>query len=154
MRLIPDARRVALRAFSMWANYLGILALIAPEAIFWVAGIDTDPRLWWIGGLVLILAGIVGRIVDQGIGTPPPDPPDWYDYRSPAGVSVAAFLLVAVPLVAQWEGKRNAAYLDRIASPPVWTICYGETRGVGRLELILFGHLDLGTPFGQFVERG
>jgi lysozyme len=32
----------------------------------------------------------------------------------------------------QWEGKENVAYLDRIASPPVWTVCYGETRGVKR----------------------
>lgn len=45
-------------------------------------------------------------------------------------VTIAAFLLVAFPLVAKWEGKENHAYLDTIASPPVWTICYGETRGV------------------------
>lgn len=37
---------------------------------------------------------------------------------------------VLVPLVAKWEGKRNTAYLDKIARPPVWTVCYGETRGV------------------------
>jgi GH24 family phage-related lysozyme (muramidase) len=45
-------------------------------------------------------------------------------------VSEADFAEVAVPLVAKWEGKRNHAYLDTIASPPVWTVCYGETRGV------------------------
>lgn len=33
----------------------------------------------------------------------------------------------AVPLIAKWEGKRNEAYLDTIARPPVWTICYGHT---------------------------
>lgn len=47
-------------------------------------------------------------------------------------VSAEAFLEVAIPHVAKWEGKRNTAYLDRIASPPVWTVCYGETRGVKR----------------------
>ncbi len=36
----------------------------------------------------------------------------------------------AVPIVAQWEGLRTTAYLDSIASPPVWTICYGETFNV------------------------
>jgi len=36
----------------------------------------------------------------------------------------------AVPLVARWEGLRTEAYLDTIAEPPVWTICYGETQGV------------------------
>lgn len=45
-------------------------------------------------------------------------------------VSQADFLEVATPLVAKWEGKRNHAYLDTIASPPIATICYGETRGV------------------------
>lgn len=39
-------------------------------------------------------------------------------------------MAVAVPLVAKWEGLKTTAYLDRIASPPVWTICYGETEGV------------------------
>ena len=37
---------------------------------------------------------------------------------------------VAVPLVARWEGLRTTAYLDTIASPPVWTVCYGETDNV------------------------
>lgn len=36
----------------------------------------------------------------------------------------------AVPLVARWEGLRTEAYLDTIADPPVWTICYGETQDV------------------------
>ena len=39
-------------------------------------------------------------------------------------------MALAVPLVAKWEGLRTTAYLDRIASPPVWTVCYGETEGV------------------------
>lgn len=42
---------------------------------------------------------------------------------------------VATPEIAVSEGlpcdgDRCAAYLDRIADPPVWTICHGETRGV------------------------
>lgn len=45
-------------------------------------------------------------------------------------VSAEAFLEVAIPHVAKWEGKRNTAYLDTIANPPVFTVCYGETRGV------------------------
>ena len=41
----------------------------------------------------------------------------------------------AVPRIAQREGLPCdgdvcAAYLDTIASPPVWTICHGETQGV------------------------
>jgi lysozyme len=41
----------------------------------------------------------------------------------------------AVPLVARWEGLRTEAYLDTIAAPPVWTICYGETQGVRPREV-------------------
>lgn len=41
--------------------------------------------------------------------------------------AVTAFLSVALPLIAQWEGKRNEAYLDIVGVP---TICYGSTRGV------------------------
>lgn len=119
MKLIPHARTVALRSFSMRANYLGIVCLIAPELIYWLFERDTNPRFWWISGMVLIVAGAIGRLIDQNS--------DKYTFRSSA---LAAFLAVAVALVGKWEGKENRAYLDRIASPPVWTVCHGETRGV------------------------
>lgn len=44
-----------------------------------------------------------------------------------AGGVAAAVLAIAVPFIATWEGKRNHAYLDTIAKPAVWTVCYGET---------------------------
>lgn len=47
-----------------------------------------------------------------------------------AGTASAAVLAAAAAFVGPWEGERTEAYLDRIASPPVWTVCYGETRGV------------------------
>lgn len=162
MRLIPNAGAIARRAFSMWCNYLGILCLIAPELIYYFFEIDTNPRIWFWSGLALIVAGIVGRIVDQGIDNPKdtrflssaavalvamasiqsllgyeeqrnrdPEP-------TGAAYTLAEFDAVAVPHVAQWEGENrckddpamHCAYLDRIASPPVWTVCFGETKGV------------------------
>lgn len=39
-------------------------------------------------------------------------------------------LLWAARFVARWEGFLGHAYLDTIASPPVWTIGYGHTGGV------------------------
>lgn len=39
-------------------------------------------------------------------------------------------LLWAARFVAKWEGFLGHAYLDTIASPPVWTIGYGHTHGV------------------------
>lgn len=44
----------------------------------------------------------------------------------------ASVLWAAAEFIAPFEGVRLEAYLDRVASPPVWTVCYGETRGVGR----------------------
>ena len=140
MKLIKNAQRVALRSYSMWANYLGIACLIAPEAIYLLAGRDTDPRVWWLSGLALIIIGMIGRLVNQdkvhspaivlilailmaAVPAPPPQ-------AGQPVVSERDFLAVATPLVAKWEGKKNIAYLDTIASPPVWTVCYGETRNV------------------------
>jgi lysozyme len=39
----------------------------------------------------------------------------------------AAAMAVAVAFIGGWEGKSNAAYKDIVG---VWTICFGETRGV------------------------
>ncbi|MFK4794684.1 lysozyme [Sphingobium sp. ZW T5_29] len=42
-----------------------------------------------------------------------------------AGGGIAAAMLLAVPLIAKWEGKRNDPYRDIVG---VKTVCYGETR--------------------------
>ena len=52
-------------------------------------------------------------------------------YRKSAAATAAAGILAAsAAFVGPWEGERLEAYLDRVASPPVWTVCFGETRGV------------------------
>lgn len=45
--------------------------------------------------------------------------------KTALGGAVAAAMVLAVPLVAKWEGKRNDPYRDIIGVP---TVCYGETR--------------------------
>ena len=50
--------------------------------------------------------------------------------KSSAATGTAAVLIAAAAFVGPWEGERLDAYLDRIADPPVWTVCYGETKGV------------------------
>lgn len=42
-------------------------------------------------------------------------------------ISEAAFMEVAIPLIAKWEGVRLTAYQDIVG---VWTVCFGETKGV------------------------
>jgi len=143
MKLVKDWRRIAAYSLSFWMQLLGIMSMIVPEIKFLTTGQDSDPYfLWWIG-ILLLIAGTLGRIFQQGTN------PKWEWLRLSA-VVVAITLLavlatsqayaqatekqtmdVAVPFVGGWEGKRNRAYLDTIANPPVWTVCYGETRGVG-----------------------
>lgn len=42
-------------------------------------------------------------------------------------VIATAVILLSTTFLMPWEGKRNHAYLDTIAKPHVWTVCYGET---------------------------
>lgn len=140
MKTVPNAKNIALKSISMWANYLGIVCLLAPEIIYLVAERDTDPRIWFWGGLGLILVGIVGRLIDQGLDYTKLSlwavvalvtlAPVQEARASEVPYSLEQFDEVAVPLIAKWEGLRTTAYLDTIASPAVWTVCYGETKGV------------------------
>ena len=69
MRLIPNARKVALHSHSMRAQWAGLAVLIAPEVLFLALGYDvSSPRLWWAAGVGLIAYGLIGRLIDQGIG--------------------------------------------------------------------------------------
>ena len=45
----------------------------------------------------------------------------------PAQPQAQTFEDIALPMIARFEGKRNKAYQDVVG---VWTICYGQTRGV------------------------
>lgn len=49
--------------------------------------------------------------------------------RLKVGGALTALGLLAASFVGGWEGKRNVAYPDIVG---VWTVCYGETRGVKR----------------------
>lgn len=39
-------------------------------------------------------------------------------------------VLASTYLVEPWEGEVLKAYLDRVARPPIWTICAGDTQNV------------------------
>lgn len=140
MKLVPDWRRVLAFSLSFWMQVAGLAVLIVPEIRFITTGQDSDPFfLWWLG-VLLLLAGVVGRVFQQGNS-------GRWEWLRLVGVTVIVTLLavlgassagaapvseektleVAVPFIASWEGKRNAAYQDIVG---VWTICYGSTRGV------------------------
>jgi hypothetical protein len=86
------------RSFAPQPTYLGLLCLVLPEALFWLFGRDTDPRLWWILGVGLVAYGLIGRVKDQGI-----------DRSKLSSSSITAFLALALPLIGGWEGMRNDA---------------------------------------------
>ncbi|MEO1637783.1 MAG: lysozyme [Pseudomonadota bacterium] len=153
--LIPNWKDVALKSHSMREQYLSMLCLAAPDLIYLLFSLDTDPRLWWAAAFALLIYGTFGRVVDQGIDRSRVNNPIWIVavalllvlgafWQSdrvnldpveqttkvmPQGVSDRhkQFLKVAVPFVAKWEGLRTTAYKDIVG---VWTVCYGETKGV------------------------
>ncbi|MBN9078501.1 MAG: glycoside hydrolase [Rhizobiales bacterium 65-79] len=54
----------------------------------------------------------------------------WYVARPGEEPVPAAVALAEETLVRPWEGEKLRAYYDRIARPPVWTICDGDTENV------------------------
>jgi len=45
-----------------------------------------------------------------------------------SGAVAAAVIAASLPFIAKWEGVSLTSYRDVVG---VWTICYGETKGVG-----------------------
>lgn len=155
MKLVSDWRSIVAISLSFWLQVAGLLVLILPEVRFALTGVDSDPVfLWWLG-ILLLLAGIVGRLLPQELtglrewlrlggvglvvvllafllasaGSIAPDEaaePEQASLSAPAiETAEAATLRLAVPFIAKEEGKRNRAYQDVVG---VWTICYGHTK--------------------------
>lgn len=164
MKLIPDLRR-KMRAYSIWAMMLSLALFLLPEAFYAYAGRDlANPYTIGKLALFFGVFGIVGWFIDQskpdrwrtmqiaGVSfalsvaiwfllTLPSyamdtaqvdaDPPI-VQSGLPTWLQTSVY---AVPITAQWEGLETTAYLDRIASPPVWTVCFGETFDVTPREV-------------------
>ncbi|MEO1733567.1 MAG: lysozyme [Pseudomonadota bacterium] len=87
-----------------------------------------------VAGLALLAMVLVPhlRAVDLVVETPLAEP-EIVEIAEITGVpDVAAdpeqaFLAAAVPFIGRWEGLRLDAYQDIVG---VWTVCYGETKGV------------------------
>lgn len=68
MKLIPNWKKIALRAHSMWAMYLSLLWLAIPEVLYGVWSLETNPLIWWVLAVATAVYGTVMRLKDQGIG--------------------------------------------------------------------------------------
>lgn len=138
MKIVSDWRRVVSLSLSFWMQVAGLLVLIVPELWFRWTGQDYDPFFAWWLGLLFLVAGVAGRLLQQGVSP-------WRERLRLIGVAAVIIALafmfaaparaaseqdtldVAVPFIAKEEGKRNRAYRDIVG---VLTICYGSTRGV------------------------
>lgn len=140
MNLVSNWRRVVAISLSFWMQVAGLLVLIWPELKFAWTGQDSDPVLFWWLGVLLLVAGILGRLYEQSTSK-------WREWARIGGVAVVIFLLamllattvraapptedqtlaVAIPFIAQEEGEVLVAYLDAVGVP---TIGSGSTRGV------------------------
>ncbi|MVO14802.1 lysozyme [Parasedimentitalea huanghaiensis] len=132
-------RGIVLRSYTALAFYVLAAVTCAPDAIYLATGVDTNPAMWTMLQIWIIALGILGRVVLQ-------TSKGAIRRRIVVAILVLSSVILAsqvaaqttekatmrvlVPHVMVWEGKENHAYLDRIAKPPVWTICYGETQGV------------------------
>ncbi|SON55547.1 Lysozyme RrrD [Hartmannibacter diazotrophicus] len=138
MKLVEDWRRVAALSLSFWMQIAGIIVLIFPELRFYLTGQDMDPAfLWWLG-ILLLVAGVIGRLYPQGLSK-------WREWLRIIAVLIVmallAFLLaaevraspvseevtleIAVPFIAKKEGIRLKAYIPVPGDVP--TICAGLT---------------------------
>lgn len=137
-------RDIFLRAYSAWALYSIIVIAIAPDAIYLLTGVDTNPQTWNALLLWTALLGLIGRVIVQ------PKRDMWKRRVALILIVLITVLLaspgiaqtteqqtmrVLEPLVIKWEGEHrcrddplmHCAYLDLVGVP---TICYGETRDV------------------------
>lgn len=158
MRLVPNVRK-NMRAYSIWALMLSLALFLLPEFFYAYVGTELASP-YMIGRLALFMGvfGILGWFIDQSVPsllrtakialvsftisavivllmTLPTRAMGELHSDTPAPVATglptwSQTAVYAVPLTARWEGLETTAYLDRIASPPVWTICHGETFNV------------------------
>lgn len=147
--LVEDWRRVLLLSLSFWMQMAGLAALVLPELYYRLTGNDYDPYIFWWIGVLLLLAGMVGRVWKQGVSlwvewlriiaigvvivalavllaTPSKATP--MDYGRAQAATEAQTLAIAVPFIATEEGERLVAYIPVEGDRP--TICFGSTRGV------------------------
>lgn len=137
-------KTIALVSYTAWAFYLLAAITFAPDLIYLTFGIDTDPAVWTLVQIWVVVLGVFGRLILQPregavkrrwlaaliiFGT------IIAAAQAMAQTSERATMNVLVPLVIQWEGEHrcsdaphmHCAYRDIVGVP---TICFGETLDV------------------------
>lgn len=141
-RLVEDVGRVVAVSLSFWMQVAGLICILGPEFRFRLTGEDYDPYFFGYLGVGFLIAGLIGRVFQQGISL-------WREWLRIIAVTLIviafAFLLsgqaeaapgnkspaseqetleIAVPFIMKKEGIRLVAYLDIVRVP---TLCGGLT---------------------------
>ncbi|MEP3295331.1 MAG: hypothetical protein ABJO27_02385 [Pseudoruegeria sp.] len=67
MKLVPNAKDIALHSHSMWGYYLSLAVLVMPEVLFGVFGVETSPYVLWGAAIAVATYGMFGRMIYQGL---------------------------------------------------------------------------------------
>ncbi|TNJ39064.1 lysozyme [Phaeobacter sp. B1627] len=134
MKLIANWKETLTGAWSVRLLILAAVLSVLPIFVSLVSPdlLGLDPLVFAAIAALVNLAAIPARVLVQ------PASGLWFRFRRDdsgavrkktlgllAGGGVA--LASAVSFIGQWEGLRTEAYRDIIG---IWTVCYGETRGV------------------------
>ncbi|MEE9273139.1 MAG: lysozyme [Robiginitomaculum sp.] len=138
-------KKITLISYTMWAFYALAAITLAPDIVYILFEVDTNPAVWAGLQIAVCFAGVLGRLILQ------PQKNRWRrraiiavlitiagllslpalaktNLETKFGADNCAFNTAAFSLISKWEGKRNTSYRDIVG---VWTICYGHTRTAG-----------------------
>ena len=137
-------REIIARSYSAWAFYALAVITLMPDLIYMIAEIDTNPVVWSVLQIWVIILGIFGRLALQPRGSSGRRAlivgavlvgSLIFAVQAMAQTTERQTMRVLEPLVIHWEGEHrckdapqmHCAYLDIVNVP---TICFGETKGV------------------------
>ncbi|MEP2717919.1 lysozyme [Pseudophaeobacter sp.] len=133
MKLISDWKVTLKKSWSIWLILAGLvslggffLALVSPEMLGW------DPVYFAMASALCQVLAIPARLVLQksitGLAEFRRNQVGAIRRRTVGAIAGSGIALTsAIGLIGQWEGLRTEAYRDVVG---VWTVCYGETKGV------------------------
>ncbi|WP_417713727.1 lysozyme [Pseudophaeobacter arcticus] len=135
MKLISNWRATLGKSWSVWLILASLvllggyfLALVQPGMLGW------DPLYFAIASATCQVLAIPARLVLQsglsGLAAFRRDTGGAIRRRTVGLIAGSAIAMSsAVGFIGQWEGLRTQAYRDVVG---IWTVCYGETKGVQR----------------------
>lgn len=129
----------------MWIYISAAFLLYGIAGRLFAQGIEGDERsnvnmwlrIFLIGSLALALAACERQEAAQKQSDANQTPS--VAHSAPAQPQAEAFNALALSFIAKWEGLRLAAYKDIVG---VWTVCYGETKGVKRGDVYTKAECD------------